>query len=338
MADRRGIVTLVEQFAERDEVAEGLRHLLALDEQVPAMHPMANKRTPSRGLRLGDLVLVMGEDEVLTTEMHVERFAQLGDAHYRALEMPTRPTTAPGRVPRGFDLLVLSRCCLPQREVARVLLVVLVVRNACAHLERRGIDALQPSVLGKAGDGEIHSSVVRRIGVPTIDQPLYEIDHRANVVGRPRVALCGADAERARVCEKGLAKRRGLLGDGYSGLDRGLDDLVVNVREVHDEAHFVATPIQVPVHEVEEQKRPEIADVRVVVDRGAATVDTYDTRFERLEGLERSRGGVVDLERHANPGLCSGASRVWLIMPRWGPLRSTQRAAPSAPQPGHLPW
>src|SRR3546814_13200926 len=68
---------------------------------------------------LGDLVLVVREDEVLAAAMDVELRAEILHAHRRAFEVPARPPASPGTVPARQ----VGRARLPQPEIGRVLLV-----------------------------------------------------------------------------------------------------------------------------------------------------------------------------------------------------------------------
>src|SRR5688572_4280758 len=95
MADRCGVVALLEESPNRDEVAEGLGHLAALDLQMLHVQPVARERLSGRRLGLRDLVLVMGEDQVLAAEVHVESLAELLQTHHGALEVPPRPAPPP---------------------------------------------------------------------------------------------------------------------------------------------------------------------------------------------------------------------------------------------------
>src|SRR5207244_6724574 len=79
----------------------------------------ARERLPARRLGLGDLVLVMGKDEVRAAAVHLEVEPEDLLGHGRALDVPARPALSPRRRPRGV-LAGLAR--LPQREVVRVTL------------------------------------------------------------------------------------------------------------------------------------------------------------------------------------------------------------------------
>jgi hypothetical protein len=64
--------------------------------------------------------------------MDVERLAEQIDRHRRALEVPPRPAPSPRGIPGGADLLVFRLRRLPEGEVARVLLRVVVLRYSSA--------------------------------------------------------------------------------------------------------------------------------------------------------------------------------------------------------------
>jgi hypothetical protein len=74
--DRRRI--RLEHVLEQHEVAERLGHLLGVHLQQPAVHPVADERPTRRGFRLGELVLVVREDEVGRTAVYVERYTEFG--------------------------------------------------------------------------------------------------------------------------------------------------------------------------------------------------------------------------------------------------------------------
>ena len=75
------------------------RHLLALDLQEAVVHPVSRHQlgVPMRAARLGDLVLVVREDEVDAAAVDVERLAEVAPRHRRALDVPARA----GPMPQG---------------------------------------------------------------------------------------------------------------------------------------------------------------------------------------------------------------------------------------------
>ena len=85
-----------EELLEGDEVVVGLTHLLTIDGEHIVVHPVLHGRMAHRGLSLGYLALVMGEDEVHAATVDVEHLAQILTTHSCALAMPAREAVAPG--------------------------------------------------------------------------------------------------------------------------------------------------------------------------------------------------------------------------------------------------
>src|SRR3989442_13027558 len=90
----------------------------------------------------------------------------------------------------------------------------------------------------------------------------------------------------ARFLEKCLRNRRGLPGGPLPGLPRRLDRAVVHIGEVHDLEHVVTGVLEPAPQEILEEKRAEVADVRVVPDGGTAGVEGDARRRERHERLD----------------------------------------------------
>ena len=71
-----------QEFVDGDEVAEALRHLLALDLQEAVVHPHIGHDVVAEGAtRLGDLVLVVREDQVEPAAVNIECLAEIAPAH-----------------------------------------------------------------------------------------------------------------------------------------------------------------------------------------------------------------------------------------------------------------
>src|SRR5690242_6602719 len=95
------------------------------------MHPVAHKRLDaSEALALGNLVLVMREDQIGAATVNVNLVAERLTRHRRALDMPAGPPFAPWTLPPW-----LARFGgLPEGEVARVVLaLVRLDARPCQH-------------------------------------------------------------------------------------------------------------------------------------------------------------------------------------------------------------
>src|SRR5207245_4764591 len=117
--DEQGLAApAVEHVAQRRDVADRLRHLLAVQLQESVVHPDV-RELAARSLRLGAFVLVMREDEVEAAEMNLETRPEELLCHGRALDVPAGAAASPGRFPTGVLALLVR---LPEREVTRVFL------------------------------------------------------------------------------------------------------------------------------------------------------------------------------------------------------------------------
>ena len=102
------------------------------------------------------------------------------------------------------------------------------------------------------------------------------------------------DAARAISSKKCLDIFFGVFADGDSGGGGIVDDAIVHVGEVHHLDDAKAARKQKAPQDVLEDEGAKIADVREVVDRGAAGVDADFALVERLEGLEAAGERVVE--------------------------------------------
>ena len=130
------------------------------------MDPEARERLAGRRFALRDLVLVMREDQIDAAGVDVDRrLAEQPQRHRRALEMPPGPAGRIDEVPGR--LAVLGR--LPQHEIARVLLGVVVGVDARARLHPVVIEPRQASVAGQRRDLEVDRAVAP-VGVAVRDR------------------------------------------------------------------------------------------------------------------------------------------------------------------------
>ena len=132
--------------------------------QQAVVQPVRGERLAAEALRLHQLVLVVGEDQVEAAAVDVEVPAEELHAHRRALDVPPRPPRPPGALPRRLARLG----ALPQREVARMM------------LQRRGLDpgagqqllrvaVAELAVLGRLADVEVDVAA-RLVREPPGDQ------------------------------------------------------------------------------------------------------------------------------------------------------------------------
>ena len=299
-ADGGRLVSLEQKIAQGVEVALGLGHLLAFDQQEAHMKPVPRKRLVRGGLGLCDLVLVVREHQVFAARMQIEALAQVLHRHGRALDMPTRAAFTQSGLPTRFACPVRSRLgCLPQREVAGRVLVVLVHIDARAVFDTREVLLGKFAVLRVARDAEVPRAALGLVGDVLRREPLDELDHAVDVLGGACDRFWALHAKRIHVFEERALELRAVVRDGLARFTGSPDDLIVHVGDVHHVLQLQAEePRGAPEH-VNMQEGAEVADVSVVVHGGAATVKTQSVSVGSEHGLQLAAHGVEELKIHA---------------------------------------
>src|SRR4029450_11495124 len=141
--------------------------------------------------RLGDLVLVVWEDEVEAAAVDLEDGPEMLLGHRGALDVPARPPGPPRRVPQRVLALLVP---LPEREVARVLLqraLLLFLRWVADRLlvEAAGQDA----VVGVAVDAvvDVAAGGICEVALDQLPDQCDDLGHglgrlRLGIAARPR--------------------------------------------------------------------------------------------------------------------------------------------------------
>ena len=89
-----------DQVVHEQYVAERLGHLRLVHAQKTVVEPIARERCAIvRAAALRQLVLVMREDEILTTRMNIDSHPKMLFRHRGTLDVPSRPAPAPRRIP-----------------------------------------------------------------------------------------------------------------------------------------------------------------------------------------------------------------------------------------------
>ena len=184
-------------------------------------------------------------------------------------------------------LAVLGR--LPDDEVARVLLVVLVAVDTGAALDALVIETRELAVLGEGRDLEVDGPVAA-IGVAALFERPDRLPHRLDVlgVGRARALFDDLETERRRVLAVRLDVAVGVLAQRHAGFLRLEDRAIVDVGEVHHVADVEAGLIlQRAAQHVDGDKRPEVADVPAGVGRQPARVHPHEVVARAVRTVPR---------------------------------------------------
>ena len=141
------------------------------------MQPVAHKRLARGRFALRDFVFVVRKRQVNAARVDIQRFAKIFHGHRGALDVPAGTPRADGRFPEM--LAGLGR--LPQREIARVFLVVAIVIHARSRLYAGQVDLGELAVVREFRDAEIDRALAR-VGVGILLQPLDQRHHVVDVV------------------------------------------------------------------------------------------------------------------------------------------------------------
>src|SRR4051812_31461820 len=125
---------LGEQITCGIKITKRFAHLLAFDEQVRAVQPVVHKMLAgllqTSAFALGNLVLVMRENQIFAAHVDIEAGPEQFHAHCAALDVPAGSAFAPWTGPKY--IAVVGHARLPQRKIRDRLFLVFITGNALA--------------------------------------------------------------------------------------------------------------------------------------------------------------------------------------------------------------
>ena len=162
--------------------------------------------------------------------------------------------------------------------------------------------------VGRKARDVVIDGAVDHVGVTALDQRLDQLEHSRHVVAGARVVRRRPDVHETDVVEEGLRVGRGDLFGSLLFQPRGDEHLVLapvecvvgEVTDVGDVHHLlgpVTEVLEAAAEEVWEHERPQVADMRVAIDRRAAGVDPNDLVLEWVELLLAPCERVVQAHR-----------------------------------------
>ena len=280
-----------------EEIALGLAHLLVVNVQKAIVHPVGDEFAAVGRLGLSDLVLMMGELQVLPAAVDVQCLAQIAVGHGGTLDVPARTALAPGGLP--VRLAGLRR--LPQGKVHGVFLLLIHIDSGpCLQILQR--------LMGKAAVmAELFRPVVDIsigfIGIALVHQGLHHVNDGIHVLRGLGVDSSVVDAQRMGVLEilLDILLRHLLRGDAL--LIGPADNLIIHIGEVLGEGHAVPPVFQIAAQHVKNDDGPRVAHVNKVIHRGAAAVHFHLAGHHGDEFFFFPRHGIEDFHAFASPSL-----------------------------------
>ena len=209
------------------------------------MHPEAGQLAAAGGFGLGDLVLMMGEDEVLTAAVDIQ--GKIFLAHGRAFDMPAGTALAPGAFPEG--LARLGR--LPQGKVQRILLFF-TGSHTGTGLQFIQAAAGELAVRRIGTHAEVHVAGRHGIGLALGDELGTEILHLLDVFGGAGLVIGTHHVQAVHIFMEGINIGLSHFTPVTLFLIGAADNLIVHVGEVADKGHIQPQGAQVAHQHVED--------------------------------------------------------------------------------------
>ena len=295
-AQRHGVYPFIQQCLDGGEVPQGLGHLGLIHVDHAVVQPDVGQGTTRRRFRLGDLVLVVGKDQVRPTQMQINGVPKRLMDHGGTLDMPTGPP----RPPWGRIAGLTGPGPFPQGKVGGMMLSVRVIRRQTTtgpFLLLLEISPTQLPVLAGFHYGKIHvpiGGIGRPLGLQSGDHGL----NLTKATGGPGVVVSPQDVEGIH-----FRKEAGNvpLGDSLHAAAFGLgpsDNFVVNVGKILNKPHDKALPTQVAAQEIPNDIAAGMAKMTGVIHRDPTAIDGDSGWLTRGKHLLATGEGVVEPKNH----------------------------------------
>src|SRR5262249_33687370 len=104
-------------------------------------------------------------------------------------------------------------------------------------------------------------------------EPVHQVEHLWNVASRTRQNIGHLDIEPLQVFKELARIKPRVVVQALSRLFQSANDLVVDVGDVHHIPHVITAVLQISLENVDGDKCPEISDMDIPVDGGAASIN-----------------------------------------------------------------
>ena len=268
------------------------------------MEPVIAPLVTQIAFRLGDLIGVVGESIVNAAGVDIQILPQMLDGNAGAFDMPAGIAHAPRRVP--FQRLILELALgEPENEVVLVFLIgVLFHALPDAYREIFLVMVVEDVILLQSGGVKVHVAP-GEIGTAFVQQGLHHVDILADAVGRRLHHVGTLDVQLVAVGKKGVGIVFRDLHDGLVLPPGALEHLVLagigvgsqmaDVSDVHDPLDVIAQIPQGLFQHIFHNVGAQVADVGVMVHRGAAGVHFHQIRVVGNKQLLFMGQGIVQI-------------------------------------------
>jgi hypothetical protein len=152
---------------------------------------------------------------------------------------------------------------------------------------------------------EVHSATRQPVGAPSPEEPSGQRAHRPDLARGMRHDIGRAPSQRAHIGQKAALVSLTQGAPRLSVARRSLQDRFIDVGDVLHVADLPTSGFQMADEDVEEQKRPGVAEVRRVIGRDAAHVQGHRLPGDPEDGATCSPGIVEAQHADRRPSACS---------------------------------
>ena len=279
-----GIIPLLLQQGNRQELALGLGHFSVIGIQVVNMEPVIAPLVAQIAFGLGNLIGMVGEGVVDAAAVKIQIVAQMLHGNAGALNVPAGIAHTPGRIPLEGLILKLG-LCKPQHKVILILLVF-VLFNALTNANSQIflVMVIEDIVFVQRGGVKVHIST-SQICLALLQQRLHHVDILVDAVGSRLDYIGPLDVQLVAVREEGVGIELRDLHDGLVLAAGAFEHLILagirvgcqmaHIGDVHNPLDIVAGVAQGFFQHIFHNIGTQVADVGVVIHRGSAGVHLH---------------------------------------------------------------
>ena len=119
-------------------------------------------------------------------------------------------------------------------------------------------------VIGNTPHPEIDTAL-RRIGMPLVDKTLYHLNDFGYLLGSPGIDISPGNIEGIHILKMAIGELARQLAGGNTKLIGSVDNLIVDVSNILDILHLIATKLEVTLDDIKNDITHGMADMRLVI-------------------------------------------------------------------------
>ena len=226
----------------------------------------------------------MRKDQVEPSTVNIKIFTQCSGTHRRAFDVPAGPP----RTPRALPGWLSGLHGLPQGKVCRCAFARCVVcRTELFHFLSGEL-----SILAECSYAEPHRAVLN-VCKFLVNQGLHQVLDILNLFRDPRLLIRWNESQTLRIPVKGInVPFRECHGVFPFSFARRMI-LVIHICEVPNEAHTPSPVSQITNERIEDDHRPGMSYVAVIVNCHSTYVERYLSWLDWLKGFDAPAQSVV---------------------------------------------